>query len=400
LAKPWNATGTRKTVVNAPRPNPRAAGENLLQASQLPLFFEVADFNEHAGAGLADRHGQSVRVWARSLTVMQKEAIVYAARSGRAWRLASDEGPYLMGHDFGPPPLSFLSTGMVASFHDEITALARRRDITIDDLELVQNNRYMMEGSALNGTMTGSALPVDLEARIACAPLDRMLRSALVSRFRLFRNGRHIDAGTARPLEAPQLPAPRTLFESLQLTPPVADPGWIRKLENVDKGTPGFGASLKAEQKRIVRLQVTCRQREDGVKVIRQEMPNPPGSTFQFLSDEPEDAGGQGRAPDPASYVSAGIAFCFMTQLGRYAKIVRKNLDAYDVVQDTHFSPGAASGGARMVLADPVETHVYLESSEDDDFARTCLNMGEQTCYLHALCRTELSTRIQVSRTG
>jgi hypothetical protein len=65
--------------------------ENLLDASGLPTFFEVA------GSELplpVNRHGQSVRVWARSLTVMQKEALVVSARSGRTWRLASDEGPY------------------------------------------------------------------------------------------------------------------------------------------------------------------------------------------------------------------------------------------------------------------------------------------------------------------
>jgi len=43
--------------------------------------------------------------------------------------------------------------------------------------------------------------------------------------------------------------------------------------------------------------------------------------------------------------MSAGIGFCFMTQFGRYAEIVRKELSAYRVVQDTYFSLGGASGG-------------------------------------------------------
>jgi hypothetical protein len=35
-----------------------------------------------------------------------------------------------------------------------------------------------------------------------------------------------------------------------------------------------------------------------------------------------------------------------------------------------------------------VETHVHLVTGEDDDFAKTALRMSEQTCFLHALCRS------------
>jgi hypothetical protein len=37
-----------------------------------------------------------------------------------------------------------------------------------------------------------------------------------------------------------------------------------------------------------------------------------------------EEFGGRGRAPDAVPYMSAGIALCFKTQLGRYAKIKKK----------------------------------------------------------------------------
>jgi hypothetical protein len=48
-------------------------------------------------------------------------------------------------------------------------------------------------------------------------------------------------------------------------------------------------------------------------------------------------------------------------------------------------------------MADPVETHTYVTTSGDDAFARTLLDMGEQTCFLHAFCRTELKTRVKVT---
>jgi len=86
-----------------------------------------------------------------------------------------------------------------------------------------------------------------------------------------------------------------------------------------------------------------------------------------------------------------------MTQFGRYAQIAKKDLRKYRIVQDTHFSLGGASAGTgKAGRADPVETHVYLETGESDDFARTALDMAEQTCFLHAFCRTDLKVRVAI----
>ena len=88
-----------------------------------------------------------------------------------------------------------------------------------------------------------------------------------------------------------------------------------------------------------------------------------------------------------------------MTQIGRYARIARKDVQGYRIVQDTHFTKGGASGGTgEPGDADAVETDVYLETGEDDAFARTLLDMSEQTCFLHAFCRAELKTKLKISR--
>jgi hypothetical protein len=39
---------------------------------------------------------------------------------------------------------------------------------------------------------------------------------------------------------------------------------------------------------------------------------------------------------------------------------------------------------------------VHLETREDDDFARTALDMAERTCFLHALCKTDLETKVSI----
>ena len=389
-----------------------------LNDSGLPIFFAIGNAAELDLPLPANRHGQSIRVWARSLTEMQKEAIVLSVQSGAAWRLASDEGPYLNGFDAAPCPLSFLTTGMVAAYMNELLALADRRGLAVNDVTLVQDNFYSMEGSALEGTMTGGALPAELEVRIdadasdealedlvadavAASPLTALMRGEHRSRFTLTLNGEPVGVERVAVIDTPPPANPAGYFSAIRpAATQFADP--IRRVAKVD-AQPGVeggaGSSLKATQSRTLHLRGTCRRLADGSKEVIQELFRPIGSTWRHVTDEAPGFGGSGLAPDAMSYAAAGIAFCFMTQLGRYAKIARKHLGAYDVVQDTHFSPGSASSGSgKPVVTDPVETHVYLESNEGERFARGALAMGEQTCFLHAFCRTALETRYTIAR--
>ena len=393
---------------------------NLLEQSGLPIFFGPVDWVSLGFEEPENRHGQSVRVWARSLTVMQKEALVLSPLTGKAWRVASDEGPYLNGFDSAPCPLAFLTVGMVASYMNEVLALAEQNQIAIDDIRLIQDNRYTMEGSALRGTMVGGALPVDLEVRVrsdadetslralvmnavAASPLNGLMRNAHDSLFTLTANGDRIPVGRVAEIGGAAAEFTHDGFERLRDLSITGQPEpLLRRLKAVDtiQGVAGgAGTSLSAEQSRTLHVRATATRRPDGVKEIHQELFSPIGSTFRFFSDEAQGHGGTGAAPDAASYISAGIAFCFMTQLGRYAKIVKKDLGHYNVVQDAHFSLGGASGGTGQPgHCDPIETHVDLVTSEDDDFARVVLDMGEQTCFLHGFCRTELKTKIKLTR--
>jgi len=142
-----------------------------------------------------------------------------------------------------------------------------------------------------------------------------------------------------------------------------------------------------------------CTLREDGVKEIQQMQYSPHGTSFMMLSDEAPINGGQGRAPDANSYISAGIGFCFMTQFGRFVKMLKLDLPNYQIIQDSHFSLGGASGGTgKAGFADPLETHVFLTTSESDDVAKEMLDISEQTCFLHAFCKTDMKTKLKVKR--
>jgi len=391
------------------------AGNSLIESGK-PLFFEVENPADLGLTAPAIHMGEAIRVRARSLSGMQKEALIVAARARKAWRLVSDEGAYLAGRDEAPCPLSFLTTGMVSSYMNEILALATTRQIELHKIRLIQDNRYTMTGSALKGTMTGGAKDVMLTAQItsgadrdtlaklvldatAASPLNGLMRGVKESLFTLTHNAREIEPGRAHRLSKSAVADPGEGFADAR--PTAGDwSGLVRRGELTPKAAHSVtlaNDSLADQQSRLLHIRGICTLRDDGVKQIEQQLFNPHGSIFYFLCDEAQENGGQGRAPDAASYISAGIGFCFMTQFGRYAQIAKKDLRKYRIVQDTHFSLGGASAGTgKAGRADPVETHVYLETGESDDFARTALDMAEQTCFLHAFCRTDLKVRVAI----
>ncbi len=392
-----------------------------IQTSLHPLVFKT----QHAAAlGIAspDPAPIAIRTIARALDGMQKEALVSYGQDGAAWRMVCDEGPYLNGTDLAPFPLAFFTAGLAFSTMSEILALAKQRGIVLRDIEFTQENRYGMEGSALAGTMTGSARPVDLAVRIdadvdaaalndlivaavAASPASGLLRELLTSEFSLTVNGQRVPTGrvVAYAGDAPADPA--AVFDTASPLQQDYVSDIIQKLESAKTliGVEGgAGTSLAAEQKRELQVRGVCRLRPDGLKEISVQLLKPIGSVFRFLSDDSALVGGQARAPAGLAYLSAGIAFCYLTQLGRYTHIVKKQLDGYRIVQDTRFSlPGAsgASGGTgKAGQAEAVVTHVYLDTSEGDDFARTLVDMGEQTCFLHAACRSVVKTKIRCNR--
>ena len=93
--------------------------------------------------------------------------------------MVSDEGPYLNGTDLAPFPLAFFTAGMAADFMAAMAATLAQRQIAYRDIHFTQDNRYSMTGSALKGTMTGGALPVELRVNID-ADVDRNELAELV----------------------------------------------------------------------------------------------------------------------------------------------------------------------------------------------------------------------------
>lgn len=392
-----------------------------IQSSGHPLSFKVEGDPFSIPAG-SDERRVAVRTAVRALEGMQKEAVVSLGPAGGVWRMVSDEGPYLNGTDLAPFPLAFFTAGMQFSLISRLAQLARARGVALRSLRSEQDNYYSMDGSFLRGDARGGAMPAEVLLRIeseapasAIAELVRLaaegdpagsvMRDPLQNTFALNLNGRDLSLADVRPCTGHALPSPRAGFERVR---PQAEsayrPEIIRKgaaAETVHGVEGGAGSSLQAEQKRTLHVRGEAWLVEGLLMKTTIRLFKPIGSTFHFVCDELPEAGGGGSAPPPLAYLAAGAGFCYMTQLGRYAHIVKQRLDSYAVVQDNAFTvEGSAGDGSQRGRAEPFDTHVFLESPHSEDEARRLVTMGERTCFLHAAMRGSHPTRIRAELNG
>lgn len=391
--------------------------EITLQDMNAPLIHAVGGLSDAGLIPPDNRHGQSVRAWVRSLNGIQKEGVTLSALTGRAWRFASDEGPHLGGADAAPNPLSYVAVGMAGAFMTEILALAAARGIELEGPVLTLENFYYRDGSFPKGTMVSGALPpeVSLDCKstadaetlhrllmdaVAAAPVNGLVRDEKISLFTLTHNGQRIDTGALHPLSGDALSDPGDPI-GLIARPDIADaPKLAEKTLSEEEMTRRIAANPPAAPvldgtKKLLHLRTSCRVNDDGTYTCLREQFAQSSSSWEFVVDDRPDHA-NAVAPDSASHFAIGVAFCFMTQIGRYSHMAKYPLLAYRVVQDLHFTlGGASSGSGKGGTADPVETHCFLDSGTDDDTARDIVRVAEQTCFLHALCRDKAKVKLR-----
>lgn len=390
-----------------------------LQDSPHPLVFPLpASARPEPDARASDASRLVSRVDVRSLEGMQKEALVSPlAPAGAPWRMVSDEGPYLNGTDLAPFPLGFFAAGLACSFMSELLRHARERGVSVGRLDVQQETRYTMMGSVLRGDMTGGALPVDVLVRLeSAAPANRVqevitlaeasspghavMRDVLANTFSLALNGQAVPITGVCPSARLDERDPADRFASLAADAAATfPPDIITKrvaAQRVVGVAGGAASSLQAEQKRTLHVRADGRLRADGLVETDIRLFQPLGSTFRFLCDPSADP--DGRTPSAIAFLSAGIAFCYMTQLGRYAHIVKQRIREMRVVQYNVFRRDPT--GATPATAAPVDTHVFFQADEPEDAALRTVRMGEQTCFLHAAMRGSFPTRVRLELNG
>ena len=386
-----------------------------LQDFKTPLVFKFDDLPATAALDAPD-DAQNFRVEVRALEGMQKEATVrQSERSGQAWRMVSDEGPYLNGTDLAPFPLAFFAAGLHFCYMTQLVRLCRDLGIALRGLRSGQDTRYTMTGSALKGDMTGAGIPVDLDVAIdaelspeaagkliaralAESPGHAVMRDLFRNTFALQLNGSTVKLVDQEHSPNALFPDPVRGFESIRPTPAGHfHPDIITKTETVEVQhgvTGGAGSSLKSEQKRTLHVRSDACLLDKGLLQTDIRLFQPLGSSFRFLSD----TGTGDTAPPPLAYLSAGIGFCYMTQLGRYAHITKQKLESMRIVQTNGYKQSGAAGPNAAATA--IDTHVYINADESEDVARKSVRMGEQTCFLHASMREAYPTVLRATLNG
>lgn len=392
--------------------------DTTLEEIGRPVIYAVEGLDTVGLEAPPNRHGQSIRTWIRSLEGIQKEGVTLSGLTGRAWRFASDEGAHLGGRNVAPNPLSFVGVGMAASFMTELLALASKRKITLENPVLVVENFYYRDGSFPRGTMVSSAMSPEVsldchssasaeETRqlimdaVAAAPVNGLVRDENISLFSLTHNGVQIDPVKVAAVPGEALADPGDPIAKLG---PRADANRHQPLAKITLSEEDMARRIAADpepapvldgSKILLHLRTICRVRPDGTYECLREQYKERSSSWVFIVDDRPDAS-SAIAPDAGSYFAIGLAFCFMTQIGRYSHMAKLPVNAYRVVQDLHFTQGGASGGSGQGgTSDPVETHVYMDTGIEDDTAREVIRIAEATCFLHALCRDRAKMKIR-----
>jgi uncharacterized OsmC-like protein len=374
--------------------------DDTLEGSGLPLGFLVRDGKRPAllGGGA----GKAVYVTeCRLIGGHQKEALVQEGAGGPVWRLSSDEGAHLGDKDVAPFPLGFFNAGLQSDIFGRVAARAAAQGLSADGLRMWLQNYYWLTGSFIHGTGQGFADPPRIEvaaeaaglagvvqAALAASPAVDTLTSALPGSFALYINGRRENPTTLTASSAPDAPDPYLTHSArpVPLTPGARDT--LAKTGEVEQGSPQPAAN--AVTGKLLRKVTGRGVLTDGVAEVDAFVEAMPGFThFRFLGDErPEGRSG----PSGLALMSAGIAFCFMTQLARYISNMKLDIGGVRLVQYSPFEVTPEGRG----IAEPVDTHLFLNGRADAETHEMLLRVAARTCYLHAALSTPIPPEVAV----
>ncbi|WP_084285448.1 hypothetical protein [Polynucleobacter kasalickyi] len=385
---------------------------DTIEGSGFPLGFRCSETNQRSSLLLNQEGSDSIIVECRAMGDHQKESIVTEGINGTQWRMTSDEGPYLNGTDHAPFPLGFFNIGLQADLINRIGHIAKARLIQIDFLHLELDNLYSFSGSFFKGTGQGSADGVEIRIKVTsksdtntirtlindaiqASPVFAALHTPLMNTFAIYVNGKRrnvigIHSSTAQDKQDPfkkytKLPSPlQNDFDQADL---------ITKIPFVSSEEVQTMPSESTRSGLCVKGQSELNNTKTGV-ISETTLERPVGSKFGFKTDEFST---QSTAPSGLSYLCAGIAFCYMTQLLRYSEYLKYKISDIRMVQVNPFHlHGSTSQHHLKAFADPVDTHLFLNGEEADDVMQNLLTMGAKTCYLHAALSTQIIPQISI----
>lgn len=322
----------------------------------------------------------------------QKEAVVEEGRGGPKWRLASDEGLHLKGTDLAPFPLGYYNAGLQADLAGRIARLAMVRGVRLERVAMTLTTAYSLTGSFVQGTGQGVAEHVTIDLDIAAdasgeavaklvrdavagSPALAMVTTEIDNTFALYVNGRRRDPTTLPSSAAPSADDPFVKYR--ELPRPLTGAGDASRLV-VKTGEKQVGEPILAPVSGKVVREVKGRGElvdPRGIYRTRVALNLPASSLFEFTADET----GAANAPTGLALATAGIAFCYITQISRYIENMKLPIRGVRLVQA---SPYGITKDGRGTAA-PCDTHLFLNGETDDATFEMLQRVAANTCYLH-----------------
>ena len=386
---------------------------DTIEGSGFPLGFRFSETNQRSALVLGQAGNDSIIVECRAMGDHQKESIVTEGIHGPQWRMTSDEGPYLQGTDHAPFPLGFFNVGLQADLINRMMHLAQVRSIPIDTLHVELDNLYSFSGSFFKGTGQGSADGVEIRIKmtsksdantirtlvndaIQASPVFASLKTPLLNTFAIYVNGQRRDVVGMHSSTSPEKQDPFKKYTQLP-SPLKNDADQTDLITKIPFVSSEEMQTMPSESARIgLRVKGHSELNESRTGVISETtLERPVGSKFGFKTDE---FSSQSTAPSGLSYLCAGIAFCYMTQLLRYSEYLKYKISDIRMVQVNPFRlTGSAAQNNLQAFADPVDTHLFLNGEEADEVMQNLLTMGAKTCYLHAALSAQVVPQISIS---
>jgi uncharacterized OsmC-like protein len=372
-----------------------------------PLAFRVRQGT--ARTPLLGAGRDTIKVEARQMAGHQKEAVVSEGAQGSAWRLTSDEGKHLKGSDLAPFPLGFFNAGMQADLYGRMRRIAAERNVALDGVAIRVVNHYWLTGSFIQGTGEGHAEAPDIEVQVQsgasadtvdalvaaamdASPAIAFLRAPLNGNtFALTVNGRRRPVAGVANSRGPDAGDPyRVYARAPRPLEPNARRDLIEKTGRQEQGA-SEAAPATVTNKLIRNIFGDGRSLgHDGLFEVDTFLGVPGASHFKLVSDE----GAAAAAPCGLALLSAGIAFCYMTQLSRYIENMKMNIHGVRLVQLNPFVAGPTAA------VEPINTHLFLNGEAPEETHLQLLTIAARTCYLHAASKTPVEPNLRIVHNG
>jgi len=383
-----------------------------ITSSGLPLGFKVGKGSTRPPAVAGGTGCDVFRVEARHLAGHhQKEAVVTEGDHGSSWRMVSDEGVHIKGDDLAPFPLGFFNAGLQADLANRLLFMARVQGVALDDVQTQCRTGYRMTGSFYKGDGIGSATPASLTVRLRssspavvikalvanalnASPALAAMRIPLENTFALYVNGKRYTVNTLQDAGMPDAADPLTTYPAAPspLAGTGARDGLIVKTGRKRDGTPALTSPAGTTAQPIMReVEGVCHVSADSTTCTDVALKLPGMSHFALRSDE----SAADRAPSGLALLSAGIAFCYMTQLSRYIDYMKYRIRHIRLVQYNPYSFDGTTG-----RAEPIATHLFLSGDESGATHERLMRISAATCFLHATLRAALVPEVAVELNG